>query len=367
MHISVLNPFSYTQSAATLCCILASGLLFVACTTETQTAAHGDVARVERPMDRTETIPSDQPCIYGQMGRVGMLTDTPTKDYPVEPATQNEEASQELPGSNPLTERLEKLNAQYQQFYIDYMNLLADMQTLAAVKDDVTNIKQGLAGMSVITVEPSPLTNTETVIMDDGLVLRRTISPDPLESSVSAMDRPIDITTLRGPPAVTQEAPPQKAVVVADAEPVKEAPAPEKPKEQTHAPAPVKTTTEPKSVEQSLLNGTFLSAANRVRIGEHPGKKRFVIDFAAGSIIDYKQEQADHNLTVTLGDTAWHGRTTWSSSNSESPIKGYTVETTDSGSVLHITLSDKATVSKVFDMPPESPTDGPKLVIDIAG
>jgi len=378
MPTFVSDSFFFKKTAATLCCIVAGGFLFVACATDTKTA---DFAATDNPQPMHSAIKSEAnpPCIYGQMGKVGTLTDTKPDIQTSEP-----EVIVAAVDNEPLAERLEELNEQYQEFYTQYMNLLEDMKTLSAVKDKVTNIKLELAGMSAIPKEQvSPLTNTEMIIMNDGTVLRRTISPDPLESSMPAKDRPVDITTLHTTPekakpvspSVTQEPPPETAIVVAKAsptasdsnkeekEPTEKASAASKPQQ------PIKDVSVPeeKSVEQALLNGTFLSAVKRVRIGEHPGKKRFVIDFVVGSIIDYKKDVSDKTLTIALSDTAWKGRTEWTSSNTNSPIKSYSVETTDSGSVLHIKLTGSASVDKLFDMPPESPTQGPKLVIDITG
>lgn len=134
-----------------------------------------------------------------------------------------------------------------------------------------------------------------------------------------------------------------------------------KPKKYT-APQKTARTTAAKPVP-AVRNGQ--ASVYNVRIGEHPGKTRIVLDVNTKTTFSVDVDNSERIMTVDLSNAAWSAATVKNFRNSPY-ISSYTVESTGNGSLLIFQLKQHAKIAYKDDL--KSLTgSGRRLVIDVAG
>ncbi len=122
----------------------------------------------------------------------------------------------------------------------------------------------------------------------------------------------------------------------------------------------------------NLQTGSGFSAtAHQVRIGEHPGKARLVLDLSGPATYSLLSTDNGKSLSLRLNETGWDAATSWSAPAKRKEtgiVRRYHVEMTGSATPSAIlTLSSDAPVTVIEDklLPPGEHSDHWRLYIDI--
>lgn len=155
-----------------------------------------------------------------------------------------------------------------------------------------------------------------------------------------------------------------------DTEPAPAVPAQQQKAPAAHQPAPVPTPTPAPAptpaaapVSAALQPGAL--QASGLRLGEHPGKTRIVIDMSGTPAYKHDLDNAEKIFMIELPNTAWAGPATQSFS---SPlIQSYTAQPMDNngGTRIVLVLKKSASVSYQDTLKPASDSPYHRLVIDL--
>ncbi len=101
-----------------------------------------------------------------------------------------------------------------------------------------------------------------------------------------------------------------------------------------------------------------------LRIGEHTGKTRLVLDVNGAAKYSYDLDNSENLLVIELPDAGWSGQQSWSAKNAPL-LASYTVQPSGSGSRLIIQLKKSVKVIYENTIKPNGTPDH-RIVIDIA-
>ena len=118
-----------------------------------------------------------------------------------------------------------------------------------------------------------------------------------------------------------------------------------------------------KSVPKPVERVTATSRVSDVRIGQHPGKTRIVIDVSDKTKFQTSFKDGDRTLVVNIPSTSWD---TENEANvaGESVVKGYSSVTSTSGAVVNIALNAPGKLAYKKALGPSSGR-GHRIVLDI--
>lgn len=155
-----------------------------------------------------------------------------------------------------------------------------------------------------------------------------------------------------------------------DTEPAPAVPAQQQKAPAAHQPAPVPTPTPapaptPAAAPVSAALQAGALQASGLRLGEHPGKTRIVIDMSGTPAYKHDLDNAEKIFMIELPNTAWAGPATQSFS---SPlIQSYTAQPMDNngGTRIVLVLKKSASVSYQDTLKPANDSPYHRLVIDL--
>lgn len=119
----------------------------------------------------------------------------------------------------------------------------------------------------------------------------------------------------------------------------------------------------PVSSAPAVQNGK--ASVYNVRVGEHPGKTRIVLDVNAKTAFSVDIDNSERIMTVDLSNATW-GTATAKNFRNSPYVSSYTVESTGNGSLLIFQLKQHAKITYKDDLKSLSGS-GRRLVIDVAG
>jgi len=112
-----------------------------------------------------------------------------------------------------------------------------------------------------------------------------------------------------------------------------------------------------------VANSNMRSQVSDVRIGQHPGKTRIVIDVSDKSQFQTSFEDNDKVLVVSLPGTSW-GAEAKTRAAGQSLVAGYDAANIGSGAVVKIMMNAPATLAYQKAIKP-SGTRGHRIVLDV--
>jgi hypothetical protein len=111
-------------------------------------------------------------------------------------------------------------------------------------------------------------------------------------------------------------------------------------------------------------SGSDLSVTD-VRVGEHPGKTRLVMDLSAfAPKYSADLDNAERVLVIDLPGAAWDAATSRALDNSP-VVKAYTAQSTDTGTRVVVELKTNAKLTMNTAMAPNS-VHGNRIVLDVS-
>lgn len=107
------------------------------------------------------------------------------------------------------------------------------------------------------------------------------------------------------------------------------------------------------------------AAVNRVRIGEHPGKVRFVLDLSGPTDYEVSSSQDGRRVTLRLMKTGWHTSPSWE--NITIPlIERFETHAVDGENAIDVVLYTKKAVRPLkHDLIPPHKKDGHRIYLDL--
>lgn len=116
---------------------------------------------------------------------------------------------------------------------------------------------------------------------------------------------------------------------------------------------------QPKETDISVSQSTV----KNVRVGQHPGKTRIVLDVSGKTSFQTRLENSNKTLVITLPSATW-GAKSKTKANGGSLVKGYDASNSGSGSVLKIALGEPGRLAYQKAMKP-SGKYGHRIVLDV--
>jgi hypothetical protein len=151
--------------------------------------------------------------------------------------------------------------------------------------------------------------------------------------------KPLDRADVPAPPRVETVQPPVKA-----------------------ADGPVLAKEEKAAVEQKTDAGVSGSSVTGIRVGEHPGKVRIVLDLSGASNFSAEIDNNEKVLLVDLPNTAW---TTDMEKVFKNPlVKAYIAQKNENGVTLAVKLAAPAKLVMSTKLPPNQ-TYGHRIALDV--
>lgn len=234
--------------------------------------------------------------------------------------------------------RIDRLEGAVTAIHRDLKILAPSMQRLALIETDLQDLVEQL----------------EAVLQEEGSAA----------AAPTAYVPPPQALTASEPSAGEEE-------FAEDAEPAPVVPAQQQKAPAAHQPAPVPAPTTPAPaptpaaapVSAALQAGAL--QASGLRLGEHPGKTRIVIDMSGTPAYKHDLDNAEKIFMIELPNTAWAGPATQSFS---SPlIQSYTAQPMDNngGTRIVLVLKKSASVSYQDTLKPANDSPYHRLVIDL--
>ncbi|MCI5060888.1 MAG: hypothetical protein MRY79_07440 [Alphaproteobacteria bacterium] len=260
------------------------------------------------------------------LGGGGELAESTSHMEPEEISSTSASASNPNPNPKNLfgnslrsdEERLARLERAVQNMRSEFDNVAPSIRRLMAIEGDIQNL---ITELRKLTAEPELLT-----------------APRP--------------SAVAPPPASTPQ------VLGSTAQPKKVPPA-QKAHKAKKPPAPKSYT---KKTPPPVSGGK--ASIYDVRIGEHPGKTRIVLDTNAKTNFTTDIDNGENILIIELPQTSWSASTSKSLAKSNF-IQSYNVETSGEDSLLIVQLKHNARVGYKDDLPGSN--GGRRIVVDIEG
>ena len=119
----------------------------------------------------------------------------------------------------------------------------------------------------------------------------------------------------------------------------------------------------PARIVSNAASASGASIVKDVRLGEHPGKTRFVLDLTGPSGFSYELNNEKGYLLINLPGTAWEANTK-KVMQSHSLIKGYSVRSDSKGTKMLVALKKPGRMITSVSLPP-SGVSGHRIYFDI--
>lgn len=104
---------------------------------------------------------------------------------------------------------------------------------------------------------------------------------------------------------------------------------------------------------------------SNVRVGQYPGKTRFVLDAGARTAFKTRFETGNRVLVVNLGNANWNAQA--QKIFAKDPIvQSYQVKRSASGTELFITLRKPGKIASQLSLPPNATYNAHRIVLDVA-
>ncbi|PZQ48271.1 MAG: hypothetical protein DI551_01930 [Micavibrio aeruginosavorus] len=246
-------------------------------------------------------------------------------------------------------DRLDRLENAVQELRNDFDAMAPAIVRLVAIEGDIQNlIKQ----LEVLTGNPSSMPSDITPI--DSATLDEPSMPLPVPSAPpTPMDSERDGVAqpeISSTPAIsTQSAPAQETIAPIGAVSPTTAPkatqpvATTGPPDATQAPLPAPATSAPPEAAPAKPGGAVVSA---IRIGEHPGKIRIVLDLSSKTDFAVDLDSAEKILVVELPHAGWTAPATKTYGADQKLLSSYRTEGLgDDGSMLIFQLKANSSIT----------------------
>lgn len=251
----------------------------------------------------------------------------------------------------PTSTRLEAIEDQLSLLRNDFNELYPSMRRLMAIEQDMQELIMELKSLTSdvaasTSVAPAPRTGLSQTLTKEEALARA----DELRARAQQEENMVMLPTSKAAMDLTQ--PP---TTVATPSVSSNAPTPV-----AQAPSPITTATTPPVISNTAPVQATVTGA---RIGIHADIVRVVLDYTNGSTINYSNTMGAQSLTLTLPQTAYEGRKSWQS-DYVPMVSSYTVEQNGSDTVMQFALEPGVTLKTAFVIPPKSPGQNARLVVD---
>ncbi|HEU4838104.1 MAG TPA: hypothetical protein VFS88_01680 [Micavibrio sp.] len=245
--------------------------------------------------------------------------------------------------------RLDRLENAVQELRNDFDAMAPAIVRLVSIEKDIQNL---ISQLEVLTGDSpaAPVDPIDSAMLDD----ERSITP--LEAPVPLPPDPKDVVVEPFPvPAHPQQAPSAQEPAAASSPPAVPA------AEESTAPPPA-AAKEPVA-PQPVAAGGDGPAVTAMRIGEHPGKIRIVLDMRGKTAFTADLDNKEKILVVELPKAAWNAES--QKSFSENPLlSSYRTEAApDGGTMLILQLKSASSIGYKASI--DNPGGGSRIVIDL--
>lgn len=266
------------------------------------------------------------------------------------------------------TDRLDRLENAVQELRNDFDAMSPAIVRLVAIEGDIQNLIQQLEGLTGDAMPSADVPPIEEAALDapidaadddvpvlppiatDGSIPPQNILPDE-----AAMSNDAALPPLSQPAPIAQE---RAAMPNGSPYPAGEPTAPADSAQAPSAAAAVATTPAPAPAMASGVN------VMDIRIGEHPGKTRIVLDVSGKSSFTADLDNQERILVIEIPAAGWNAALQQTLSSSPL-LSSYRVERLDNGGSMLILQLKKAAVISYKGTMDDATTKGQRLIIDL--
>lgn len=246
-------------------------------------------------------------------------------------------------------DRIDRLENAVQELRNDFDAMAPAIVRLVSIEKDIQNL---ISQLEVLTGggPAAPVDPIDSAMLDD----ERSLTP--LEAPVPPPPDPKDVVVEPFPvPAHPQQAPSAQ-------EPAAVSPAPALPAAGAGPPVPPAAAKEPAALQPAAADGDG-PVVTAMRVGEHPGKIRIVLDMRGKTAFTADLDNKEKILVVELPKAAWNAES--QKSFSENPLlSSYRTEAApDGGTMLILQLKSASSIGYKASI--DNPGGGSRIVIDL--
>jgi hypothetical protein len=244
--------------------------------------------------------------------------------------------------------RLDRLENAVQELRNDFDAMAPAIVRLVSIEKDIQNL---ISQLEVLTGDgpAAPVDPIDSAMLDDERALT------PLEAPVPPPPDPKDVVVEPFPvPAHPQQAPSAQEPAAVSA--------PALPAAGAGAPVPSAAAKEP-AVPQPAAAGNDGPAVTAMRIGEHPGKIRIVLDMRGKTAFTADLDNKEKILVIELPKAAWNAESQKSFSGNPLLSSYRTEAAPDGGTMLILQLKSASSIGYKASI--DNPGGGSRIVIDL--
>ena len=246
-------------------------------------------------------------------------------------------------------DRLDRLENAVQELRNDFDAMAPAIVRLVAIEKDIQNL---IAQLDVLTgnAPAAPVDPIDSAMLDD----ERSVTP--LEAPIPPPPDPKDVVIEPFPvPAHPQQTPSAQ-------EPTAVPSSPAVPAAVEGAAPPPAAAKEPVAPQPAAAGGDG-PAVTAMRVGEHPGKIRIVLDMRGKTAFTADLDNKEKILVVELPKAAWNAESQKSFSGNPLLSSYRTEATADGGTMLILQLKSASSIGYKASI--DSPDGGSRIVIDL--